>query len=326
MIMLLTLQNKVKKFSHTHEFYLLIVDLLLIALLGIFTKGKFVTLENFGDMMVGYSSLGIMSAGVLVVLISGGIDISFPAVATVAQYIMALYILHIDGNMVIAFAVASVVGILLGGINALLVHYLKAPTIIITIATMNVFYGILMWISNGTWLYNFPKWFSNKTPFTSMAIPLIILLFSMLATSIMLNYTNIGRKIFAIGGNMEAAKRAGINILKMQLFIYAYVGMMAGIGATVQAYIVQNVAPNSLMGSEMQVLAMVVLGGASLTGGRGTVHGTVLGLILVAMIGNGLVLLGVSSYWHNVCMGTIILLSFCMTALRVKRKDRGGAL
>ncbi|MEA4847082.1 MAG: ABC transporter permease [Clostridiaceae bacterium] len=284
------------------------------------------TLENFGDMMVGYSSLGIMSAGVLVVLISGGIDISFPAVATVAQYIMALYILHIDGNMVIAFAVASVVGILLGGINALLVHYLKAPTIIITIATMNVFYGILMWISNGTWLYNFPKWFSNKTPFTSMAIPLIILLFSMLATSIMLNYTNIGRKIFAIGGNMEAAKRAGINILKMQLFIYAYVGMMAGIGATVQAYIVQNVAPNSLMGSEMQVLAMVVLGGASLTGGRGTVHGTVLGLILVAMIGNGLVLLGVSSYWHNVCMGTIILLSFCMTALRVKRKDRGGAL
>ena len=122
---------------------------------------------------------------------------------------------------------------------------------------------------------------------------------------------------------MEAAKRVGINVLKVQLFVYAYVGLMAAMGATVQTYIVQNVAPNSLIGNEMQVLAMVVLGGTSLVGGRGTVHGTVLGLILVAMIGNGLVLLGVSSYWHNFCMGVVILLSFCVTALRTSKRAKG---
>ena len=321
--MLSTMQNKVKSFSRTHEFYLLLINILFIAILSIFAKGSFLTFENFADMLVGYSPLGIMSAGVLVVLISGGIDISFTAVATVAQYIMALFILNIGGNILIAFAVAAVSGIALGCVNAVLVHYLKAPAIIITIATMNVFYGTLMWLSSGKWLYNFPKWFSDKTPFASMALPLAILFFAMLLTSVMLRYTNTGRKIFAIGGNMEAAKRVGINVLKVQLFVYAYVGLMAAMGATVQTYIVQNVAPNSLIGNEMQVLAMVVLGGTSLVGGRGTVHGTVLGLILVAMIGNGLVLLGVSSYWHNFCMGVVILLSFCVTALRTSKRAKG---
>jgi simple sugar transport system permease protein len=318
------MQNKVKNFSRSHEFYLLLINLLFITVLSILTKGSFLTFENFADMLVGYSPLGIMSAGVLVVLISGGIDISFTAVATVAQYIMALFILNIGGNIFTAFAVAAVAGIALGCINALLVHYLKAPAIIITIATMNVFYGTLMWLSNGKWLYNFPKWFSDKTPFASMAVPLVILFLTMLITGGMLRYTNIGRKIFAIGGNMEAAKRAGINILKVQLFIYAYVGLMAAIGATVQTYIVQNVAPNSLIGNEMQVLAMVVLGGTSLVGGKGTVHGTVLGLILVAMIGNGLVLMGVSSYWYSFFMGVVILLSFCITAIRTSKKAKGG--
>ena len=324
--MLSTMQNKMKSFSRTHEFYLLLINLLFIIILSIFTKGSFLTFENFADMLVGYAPLGIMSAGVLVVLISGGIDISFTAVATVAQYIMALFILNIGGNIFAAFAVAAAAGIVLGCVNAVLVHYLKAPAIIITIATMNVFYETLMWLSSGKWLYNFPKWFSDKTPFASMAVPLGILFFAMLTTGIMLRYTKIGRKIFAIGGNMEAAKRAGINILRIQLFIYAYVGFMAAIGATVQTYIVQNVAPNSLIGNEMQVLAMVVLGGTSLVGGKGTVHGTVLGLILVAMIGNGLVLLGVSSYWYSFFMGVVILLSFCMTALRTSKKTKGGQL
>ncbi|HML38233.1 MAG TPA: ABC transporter permease [Bacillota bacterium] len=321
--MLSTMQNKMKSFSRTHEFYLLLINILFIAILSVFAKGSFLTLENFADMLVGYSPLGIMSAGVLVVLISGGIDISFTAVATVAQYIMALFILNIGGNILIAFAVAAASGIALGCVNAVLVPYLKAPAIIITIATMNVFYGTLMWLSSGKWLYNFPEWFSDKTPFASMALPLAILFFAMLLTSVMLRYTNTGRKIFAIGGNMEAAKRVGINVLKVQLFVYAYVGLMAAMGATVQTYIVQNVAPNSLIGNEMQVLAMVVLGGTSLVGGRGTVHGTVLGLILVAMIGNGLVLLGVSSYWHNFCMGVVILLSFCVTALRTSKRAKG---
>jgi simple sugar transport system permease protein len=323
--MLSSLQNKTKNFK-THEFYLLLVILVFILIVGVLTKGTFFTLENFADMMVGYSAYGIMAMGVLVVLISGDIDISFLAIATVAQYVMASYILTFDGNMILAFGIAILVGMLLGSVNAVFVHYLKVPAIIITIATMNIFFGLLMWVSDGKWLYNFPDWFSEKTPFTSNVIPLGGLLAAIILTHFLLRHTNIGRQIFAIGGNLEAAKRVGVKIFQIRLFAYSYVGIMAGIGATIQAYTVQNVAPNTLIGNEMQVLAMVVLGGASLVGGKGSAFGTLLGILLVAMMGNALVLLGVSSYWYNVFMGTVILVSFGMTAINFSKRRKGVTL
>lgn len=311
-----------KKWStrlHSHEFYLLLVDLAFLLLLTVFTGGRFISLENLMDMLVSNASLGIMAAGVLVVIISGGIDISFMATATVAQYIMALFILNVGGNMFLAFAVASVVGIALGSVNAVLVHYLKVPTIITTIATMNVFYGLLIWISGGNWLYNFPAWFSKKTPLSTALLPIGMLAAVFALTGLLLRYTGVGRKIFALGDNQEAARRAGVRIFGIQLFVYAFMGLTAALGSGIQAYIVQNVAPNSLLGREMDVLAMVVLGGASLTGGKGTVTGTILGLLLVAMLGNGLILLGVSSYWHTLCMGAVILASFCLSGLSLVR-------
>lgn len=322
--MLSSLQSKAQKWK-THEFYLLLVILVFVFIVSVMTKGTFFTLENFADMMVGYSAYGIMAMGVLVVLISGDIDISFLAIATVGQYVMASYILNFGGNMALAFGIAILVGLLLGSVNAIFVHHLKVPAIIITIATMNIFYGLLMWASNGKWLYNFPDWFSEKTPFSSVTLPLGILLVAILLTHFLLKHTNIGRQIFAVGGNLEAAKRVGVKIFRIRLFVYAYVGMMAGIGATIQAYTVQNVAPNTLIGNEMQVLAMVVLGGASLVGGRGSAFGTLLGILLVAMIGNALVLLGVSSYWYNVFMGMVILVSFGMTAIKFSKKRKGVA-
>lgn len=320
------LNNKrLSAFTRRREFILLVVVVVFAALLAVFTGGRFLTFENIVDMLSGNAAMGIMAAGVLVVIISGGIDISFLATATVAQYLMALFILRLGGNMLTAFLVPVLVGIALGCVNALLVHFLKAPTIITTIATMNVFYGVLMWACKGSWLYGFPEWFSSKTPFALTALPICILLAVFVATDVLLRHTKIGRRIFALGDNVEAAKRAGVGILATQLFVYAYMGLTAALGAGVQAYIVQNVAPNALMGREMEVLAMVVLGGASLTGGKGTVLGTLLGLLLVAMLGNGLVLLGVSSYWHTLCMGAVILVSFCLTGLRARKKSKKEA-
>lgn len=317
---------KLSALMRRHEFFLLVVVIVFALVLTILTSGRFILPENIIDMLSGNASMGIMAAGVLVVIISGGIDISFMATATVAQYVMALFILNVGGNMVVAFIVPAVVGIELGCVNAVLVHILKAPTIITTIATMNVFYGLLMWASKGSWLYNFPPWFSEKTPFALTALPIGMLVAVLAVTGLLLRYTSLGRRIFALGDNEEAAKRAGVNILTTQLFVYAFMGFTAALGAGVQAYIVQNVAPNALIGREMEVLAMVVLGGASLTGGKGTVFGTVLGLLLVAMLGNGLVLLSVSSYWHTFCMGAVILTSFCLTGLSGRKKAKKEAV
>lgn len=308
--------------KHSHEFFLLIIIIVFFILLSVLTGGRFLDPENLADMLAGYSSMGIMAIGVLVVIISGGIDISFLAVATVSQYLIALFMIHVGGNMVSTFILTMLIGFSLGSINAFLVYKLRAPTIIITIATMNVFYGILMWISKGTWLYNLPAWFSQKTPVSSLLMPLGVFAAVILIIWVVLRYARIGRCVFAIGGNMEAAHRAGVNIFRTQWFVYAFMGVTAALGALVQAYSIQNIAPNSLMGREMEVLSMVVLGGAVLTGGKGSVLGTVLGVVFIAMLGNGLVLLGVSSYWHSLLMGMVILISFCITGLQRSSNSR----
>jgi simple sugar transport system permease protein len=317
-----------------NESYLILVILVLIVVLSLATE-DFFSIENLFDVLLSYSFLGIMAAGFLVVLISGGIDISFTATATVAQYVVASFIIKQGGNWLIAFSMASAIGIALGAVNAFLVHYLKVSAIIITISTLNIFYGILIFLSRGKWLYNFPDWFSEEVSFYSVttadgtvysvSLPILVFLGILIMTGFLLNKTTIGRKIYAMGGNLEAAKRMGFNILGLHLFVYCYLGLLAGIAALVQAHIVQTVAPNAIVGRELEVVAAVVLGGASLAGGRGTLLGTILGITLVAVMQNGLTILGVSSYWHKVVIGLVILISVSMTAYNRIREEKRGA-
>jgi simple sugar transport system permease protein len=304
----------------SHERYLFLVVICFIVVLTVLTNGRFLRVENLIDLLVSNIPLGIMSTGILVVVISGDIDICFMAIATVAQYLMGLFILRVGGNMALAFLIPVAVGAVLGLINALFVHYLKAPAIITTIAVMNVYYGILMWLSKGTWLYGFPPWFS-AAGFGKPTLSLGVLFLVFFLTFIILRYLPIGRKVFALGDNREAARRAGINILMVHLFIYMYMGVTAALGAVIQGILIQNIAPNSLVGREMEALAIVVLGGASLTGGRGTVSGTFFGFILISIIGNGLTLVGISSYWYRFFMGLVVLVSFCISGLHHKKRN-----
>ncbi|WP_069324449.1 ABC transporter permease [Citrobacter sp. CFSAN044567] len=312
-----------------HEFWLGLLVVALAVGLSVSTD-EFLSLGNLTDVATSYAILGILACGLFVVLISGGIDISFPAMTAIAQYAMASWVIAHGGNFILALTIAMAVGLLLGLINGFLVYWLRVPAIIITIATLNVYYGLLVYATKGTWLYGFPDWFMNGINWLSftatdgydygLTLPLLCLAAVIIFTAVLMNYTRLGRQVYAMGGNRDAASRLGLNLLKLHFYVYGYMGILAGVAAVVQAQITQSVAPNSLLGFELTVLAAVVLGGTSMSGGRGTLTGTLLGVVLLAVLQNGLTLLSVSSYWHTVFSGAIILVSISATAWNEKRK------
>lgn len=323
----MTNKQKPAAFTKSYEFMLLCVVVILVAVLAAATKGKSIKPQNIVDLLTSYSAYGVISVGCLIVIISGGIDISFMAVGAVAQYVTALFMLNVGGNFLLAYLISAAVGAMFGIVNAILVNRLHAPTMIITIGTMNIIYGITMRVTRGIRLHGFPAWFSQKTKLSLLLVSVGTLAGALLLAAWILRRTKTGRKIFAIGGNMEAAKRAGISIFKVQLFVYMFTGAMAGIGALIKCYLSQQASIEALYGDEMDVLAMVVLGGVSLSGGKGTVTGTLLGIILIAVLSNGMTLVGVSSYWKDLVIGAVILISFCVTGWRMiaaKKRERLG--
>src|SRR5215471_5455141 len=284
----------------------------------------FLTLGNVADLLENYSVMAIMAAGLLVVLISGGIDISFEAIAAVSQFLVAIILVNFGGNWFTAFALAGLFGALLGVVNALIIYYLGAISVIVTISTMTFYFSMLMFVTQGKSIYNLPDWFTNNVSFLSIPFPVIVAAIALLVTLFFLSRLPIGRQIYGLGGNPEAAKRMGCNIVGLRCLAYGYSGFMAAIAGIVQAHRVEEVVPYALIGRELDVLAAVVLGGASLSGGIGTVSGTVLGILLLAVLRNGLTLLGVSSYSFGLVTGVVILLSVSATAYAAKRQRKGG--
>lgn len=319
-----------------HETYVFIAIVLLSVVITAINP-SFLTLENLLDLLKSYSFLGILSVGVLMVLISGGIDISFTAVATVGEYVMAVIITRYTGNMALAFLIAATIGIMLGLVNASLIYYFNIPTVIATIGTLNIFYGLLIVFSGGKWIYTLPEWFRTFAEIRivtfqnaagidyGLSITTFLWILMMLFAAFILRYTALGRKIYAVGGcgfDKSPARRAGINLFKVHLFVYSFMGFTAGIAGVVQALQVQTVAPNSIVGKELNVIAAVVLGGASLAGGVGSVFGTFLGVLLLAVLSNGLTLMRVPSYWFDVAIGLVIIVSVGASALQQRRRRR----
>ncbi len=324
-----------KRLFKKSETYLLLV---ILAISGMITvvNPSFFSLENMFDLLKSNAFIGILAVGLLVVLISGGIDISFAAVATVAEYLTTLAVIRWTGSILTAFLIAALIGIVLGLCNALLIYRFKIPTVIATIATMNVFYGILIMATGGKWIYALPEVFASFADirlFTlvgengshyGLSIITVIWIGVILLTAFILRYTITGRGIYAMGGcgaDLGPAERAGFNVFRIHLFIYAYMGFLAGVAGVVQALLVQTVAPNSIVGKELNVIAAVILGGAGIAGGTGSVTGTVLGVALLAILGNGLTLMRIPSYWYEILIGGVILLSVILNALQARGKN-----
>jgi simple sugar transport system permease protein len=288
----------------------------------------FLTIPNLVDLIEAYSVTTILAAGVFVVLVSGGIDISFTATASAAQYLAAYLIVSQGVPAVPALGLAFLIGIAMGCINALLTHHLRVVSIIVTIATSSIYYALLIYFTDAQEIYNLPDWWSNGVSFfryetaagdiVKITLPIVVMISVLALTHILMNRTRIGRQVYAFGGNPEAASRVGIGILRVQLFAYGYLGLLAAIAGFIQAGRVHQAVPTAMNGQELNVLAVAILGGASLVGGIGSTGGVILGVLFLAMLQNGLNLLGVSSYFFGVVTGLAILVSISMTGLAEK--------
>ena len=307
---------------------------LLVICVGLsLASDSFLTLANLTSLLNNSAVNVIWAVGLLVVLIAGGIDISFAVAASVVQYVAAYVFAAIGGgNWAVGFAVAALLGASLGFVNAALIHYFRIVSIVVTIATFNVFFGLLMFFTSGRDIYDLPGWWTERIivwerqsadgAWAELTLPVAVMLGAMAATWLLIRSTTTGRQLYAFGDNPEGARRLGIGIAAMQFIAFGWMGAMAGIAGLMQVNIAREVVPNALIGRELDVLAAVVLGGARLGGGRGSVLGCVLGVLLVAIIQNGLNLLGVSPYAFKMVVGAFILFAISTSNVSFKRMFR----
>lgn len=315
--------------AYPTECWLALVLIVLCVFLSLATD-QFFSLVNFFDLLNTSSVNLIFAVGLVVVLIAGGIDISFAVAASVVQYLAALALEALGGgNWVLGILIAGSFGIMLGAINAALIYYLRVISIIITIATFNAYFGLLMFFTRGVSIYDLPGWWTDRLilfeyqtasgAWAELTLPVLVMVLSVIATYVLIGHTNIGRQLYAFGDNPEGARRIGVNVAAMHFIAYGWLGLMAGIGGLIQAHYAQEVVPNALFGRELEVLAAVVLGGARLGGGRGSVAGCVLGVLLIAVTQNGLNLLGVSTYAFRMVIGAVILIAITLSNAELGR-------
>ncbi|MGB9638159.1 MAG: ABC transporter permease [bacterium] len=316
-----------KKILHTNEFYLAIIIFILSIIINL-KSGAFFTLGNLFDLLRSGTVMGIFVIAEMIVIISGGIDISFPAIASFSMYLTTKILVsnNYSGSIIFAFLIAGIIGLLLGLINAIFISIFKLPTFIVTLGTSSMFSGFLLAFIGSREISNIPDVmtsFSRMTIFkvksstgVISSLPYSFLIFVVIAIFvwILLKYTMLGRGIYAIGGDINAAERAGFNVKLIQIFIYGFVGFISGIGGFIHTCMMQNSNPVNLLGLELIVIAAVVLGGTKITGGYGTVIGALLGLFLVIIMNNSLILLGIPSYWQTFVTGVLILIGTSVTA------------
>jgi simple sugar transport system permease protein len=298
---------------------------------------EFFTLANLFDILRSSFVQLLFALGVLIVIISGGIDVSFPIVGIFAGYTAVVIMQKFELNgesLLIPIVLAIVIGVLLGGFNAIAIAGFGIPTLIATLGTAGVFRGVMLSFVGASFISDIPialdkfstadliKFESEAGTLVRLHVLVIPIAVITVLISLMLSRTFFGRSIYALGGGVESTRRLGISVKRTQTKIYMLVGGLSGLAGILYVSLQRKANPYDLAGSELDVIAAVVLGGASIMGGYGTVFGTVLGVLFINMIKNNLVLLGVSSSWQRAAVGVLLVIGITIQAISENRKNR----
>lgn len=285
------------------------IGLLFLIIAFTFLSEYFLTVLNLLNVVRQVSIIAIVAFGMTIVILTGGIDLSVGSILAFSGVLSAGMMINSTLNVFLAIFIGLVAGTLLGLFNGLAVAKAKLPAFIVTLAMMTIARGFTMIYTDGRPISGFNQGyrFFGAGYIKGIPVPVVIMLLLLLILYIVINKTPFGRYIYAIGGNEKATKLSGINIDRVKIIVYGLNGLMAAVSGIILTSRLNSAQPTAGEGYELDAIAAVVLGGTSLSGGNGSIIGTIIGALIIGILNNGLNLLNVSSYYQLVIKGAVIL-------------------
>jgi ribose transport system permease protein len=298
------------------------VIVMLIALIIVFSilaSSTFLTVNNFFNIARQVSMLAIVATGVTLVLLSQGIDLSVGSQLAVVGIMVSLLMKNMGMPPLFACVLGVLLSTVIGLFNGFIITYTKIAPLISTMAVGKILTGIAYISCGGMPIYGVPtsiKFIAQGYVFKVIPIPVIIMLVIVVAGSFILNKTYPGRYIRALGSNEEATRLSGINIKFYRVMVYTVCGFLTGIAGIIMLARISSGQPNAGTGFEMDVLTAVVLGGVSVAGGKGSISGAFIGVLIIGVLGNGLSIMGINDYYQHVIKGIVLLIAVIFDSLQ----------
>lgn len=315
-----TISNLFQNVQKEVESIYTILALVLMTIILAFMHPAFLTSRNLSNIFLQSSINGILAIGVTFVIITAGIDLSVGSILALSGVV--------TGNAISAgypIAIAIILGLIVGAIcglfNGFVITKFNMPPFIVTLGMMSIARGLALYITNGGQVFSFPDQFIylGQGKIFGIPMPVIILLILAGISAFSLKYTKIGRYSYAIGGNYEASRLAGIKVKFYLMVVYMFSGITAAIAGIVLAARLSSAQPIAGISYELYAIAAIVIGGTSLAGGKGTMLGTIIGALIISMIRNGMNLLNVNSFLQQVVIGSVIILAVLIDSIRIKK-------
>lgn len=301
----------------------IMIGLIVLCVIISVVNSSFLTTNNILNVLRQTSTNLYLALAMTMVIILGGIDLSVGSIIAVVGVVATSSISLLGFPIYIGIILGVLVGVLFGALNGYIVATTVIPPFIVTLATMNIARGAAYVLSDGKPIrvmdFSFNSIGSGYIG-GILPTPVLFLLIILIICYLIMNKTKLGRYMYAVGGNPEAAKFSGINIKKVQLFAYTFSGLMAAVAGIVLASRMFSGQPTAGEGAELDAIAAVVLGGTSMTGGKGKIGGTVIGALIIGVLSNGLNLMGISSFWQYIVKGIVILVAVYIDVLK-KRNE-----
>ena len=298
---------------------IIVAFLVLCVFLSVFpkTSGSFFTRQNIFNVLRQISTNLFLACGMTMVIILGGIDLSVGSIIALSGCISAGCVARYNLPLPIALLMGLLVGLLVGMFNGAVISKTTIPAFIVTLATMNIAKGLAYVYTGGSPVRVVTKeWqFLGAGYVGIFPTPVVILVIVLIITAIIMNKTKMGRHMYAVGGNQQAAEFSGIKVEKVKFFVHAFSGLMAGLAGIVLASRMYSGQPTAGDGAEMDAIAAVVVGGTSMAGGSGKIGGTIIGGLIIGVLNNGLNLLNVNSFWQYVVKGAVLLIAVVFDVL-----------
>lgn len=320
-----TLGEKNRELNKVRQKFLdYILILFTIGMMVYFSSASqyFLSIKNFMNILSSVSVVGIISTGMTLVIITKGIDLSVGSIMALTGCVSAILIVNYQVAWPIAIIATLVIGLLVGGLNGILITKFNVVPFIATLGTMNIIRGLAFILTNGQAIYvpnEVITFIGTGKVLNLIPVPAIIMITLFVIFWAISQYTVFGRNIFAIGGNVVASRLAGINVKRHTLVLYILTGVLSAIAGLVMTGLTSTAMPSAGDGYNLDTITAVYLGGNSASGGEGSVWRTLMGILIIGILNNGMALLSVPSFWQTFVKGCLLIIAVIFDMLRRKK-------